>query len=165
MSPDIFMHLPALRGKLKPAEASELRGTPERVAAWDERARALGYPPSWRLSDQQLESTRRALLGEHLGAGQDLWIYGYGSLMWDPGFHFTELRLAHLPGYQRRFTYWTRIARGTRERPALMLTLEPADTECCCTGLAFRIAGDLVDAESAMLWRREMTIKGCIACR
>jgi cation transport protein ChaC len=154
---DAFMHLPALRGKLKPAEQSELRGTWERVATWDERARKLGHPPSWRLSDLQLEDTRRALLGESLAAKQDLWIYGYGSLMWDPGFHFTEVRLAELHGYQRRFTYWTRIARGTRERPALMLTLEhQRGADCRCTGLAFRITASLAEVESAMLWRREM---------
>ena len=76
--------------------------------------------------------------------------------MWDPGFHFSEVRLAHLGGYQRRFTYWTYIARGTRERPALMLTLEPAADAGDCTGLAFRIAAEEVELESAMLWRREM---------
>ena len=156
---DAYAHLPHLRGRLKPAEESELRGTWERVAAWDERARARGFPPSWRWSDQQLEDTRRALLGAPLSAGQDLWVYGYGSLMWDPGFHFDEVRLAHLTGYARRFTYWTRIARGTRERPALMLTLEKQEGEhaaCCCTGLAFRIAAGQAELESAMLWRREM---------
>ncbi len=157
---DAFTHLPTLRGKLKPAELSELRGTWARVAAWDERARKAGYGPGWRLSDQQLEDTRRALLGAQLAAGHDLWVYGYGSLMWDPGFHFVEVRLAHLPGYQRRFTYWTRIARGTRERPALMLTLEQQVRECCCTGLAFRVAGDAAEVESAMLWRREMLRNG-----
>ena len=157
---DAFAHLPALRGRLKPAELSELRGTWERVAAWDERARKAGYAADWRLSDQRLEDTRRALLGEHLAAGHDLWIYGYGSLMWDPGFHFAEVRLAHLTGYQRRFTYWTRLARGTPERPALMLTLEQQADACCCTGLAFRIAGAAAEVESAMLWRREMLRNG-----
>lgn len=156
MPADAFMHLPALRGKLKPAEASELRGTPERLAIWDERARSQGYPPGWRLSDQQLEDSRQALLGPALARGQDLWVYGYGSLMWDPGFHFTEVRLAHLGGYQRRFTYWTHIARGTRERPALMLTLEQTADAARCTGLAFRIDGEVAQHESAMLWRREM---------
>lgn len=157
-----FEHLPHLRGRVKPAEQSELRGTWERVAAWDERARVRGFPPSWRLSNEQLEATRRELLGGMLAAGQDLWIYGYGSLMWDPGFHFAEVRLAHLRGYQRRFTYWTRIARGTREQPALMLTLEqqPHDADCLCTGLAFRIRGELAEVESAMLWRREMLRNG-----
>jgi len=66
-----------------------------------------------------------------------------------------------LHGYQRRFTYWTRIARGTRERPALMLTLEKqADDACRSTGLAFRISAELAEVESAMLWRREMLRNG-----
>jgi cation transport protein ChaC len=158
---DAYLHLPALRGKLKPAEQSELRGTWERVATWDERARVRGFPPGWRLSNEQLEATRQALLGATIAARQDIWVYGYGSLMWDPGFHFSEVRLARLQGYQRRFTYWTRIARGTRERPALMLTLEKQpDDGCCCTGLAFRIRGEQAEIESAMLWRREMLRNG-----
>jgi cation transport protein ChaC len=156
---DAYVHLPHLRGRLTPAELSTLRGTWARIAEWDERARQRGFSPGWRWSDQQLEDTRRALLGPTLAAGQDLWVYGYGSLMWDPSFHFTEVRLAHLDGYARRFTYWTRIARGTRERPALMLTLEQqhgVHSACRCTGLAFRIAADAAEVESAMLWRREM---------
>jgi cation transport protein ChaC len=158
---DAYQHLPALRGKLKPAEQSEFRGTWERVALWDERARVRGFAPGWRLSDEQLEATRLALLGALIAARQDIWIYGYGSLMWDPGFHFSEVRLARLHGYQRRFTYWTRIARGTRERPALMLTLEQQpDAACCCTGLAFRIGAAQAEVESAMLWRREMLRNG-----
>ncbi len=162
MTPDsAYLHLPHLRGRLKPAQQSELRGTWERVAQWDERARQRGFAPDWRLSDEQLEVTRRALLGEMIAARHDIWIYGYGSLMWDPGFHFSEVRLARLHGYQRRFTYWTRISRGTRERPALMLTLEQqADAACCCTGLAFRISGEAAEVESAMLWRREMLRNG-----
>jgi cation transport protein ChaC len=158
---DAYLHLPALRGKLKPAGQSELRGTWERVATWDERARVRGFPPSWRLSNEQLEATRQALLGATIAAQQEIWVYGYGSLMWDPGFHFSEVRLARLQGYQRRFTYWTRIARGTRERPALMLTLEKQpDDGCRCTGLAFRIRGEQAEIESAMLWRREMLRNG-----
>jgi cation transport protein ChaC len=162
VTPDAaFVHLPALRGNIKPAEQSELRGTWARVAAWDERARMRGFAPGWRLSDEQLEATRRALLGAMIAAQQDIWVYGYGSLMWDPGFHFSEVRMAHLQGYQRRFTYWTRLARGTTERPALMLTLEPqADDRCLCTGLAFRISAALAEEESAMLWRREMLRNG-----
>ena len=154
--PDAFMHLPVLRGKLTPAEQSTLRATLEVVAAWDERARKLGIGAGWRLSDQELEGTRRALLGEWCAERRDLWIYGYGSLMWDPGFHFAEVRLADLHGYQRRFSYKTYVARGTREQPALMLTLERSAESCRCRGLAFRIAGEVAEVESGMLWRREM---------
>lgn len=153
LTPDAFMHLPALRGKLTPPEQSGLRTTPEWLALWDERARSRGLPANWRLSDDELEATRLALLGDHVNGG-DLWIYGYGSLMWDPGFHFAEVRLADLHGYRRRFCYKSTLGRGSRDQPALMLALERGGG--CCTGLAFRIAADMADAESAILWRREM---------
>jgi cation transport protein ChaC len=156
LTPDAFMHLPTLRGKLTPAEQSTLRATLDVVAAWDERARKAGMPEDWRLSDQELEDTRRALLGELCASQRDLWIYGYGSLMWDPGFHFAEVRLADLRGYQRRFSYKTYVARGTRQQPALMLALERGSDECSCRGLAFRVAGKLAEVESGVLWRREM---------
>jgi cation transport protein ChaC len=74
--------------------------------------------------------------------------------MWDPGFHFAEVRLADIEGFQRRFTYKITIGRGTPEHPALMVALEQRPGRC--RGLAFRIAADMVDAESEILWRREM---------
>lgn len=153
LTPDPFAHLPNLRGTLTPADKSEVRVTTEVLAFFDERARQLGRPENWRLSDHQREESRRALLGD-LTNTQDLWVYGYGSLMWDPGFHFAEVRLADIEGFQRRFTYKIAIGRGTPEHPALMVALEQRPGRC--RGLAFRIAADMVDAESEILWRREM---------
>ncbi len=154
MTTDAFAHLPGLRGRVTLPEQSELRVTPAVLALWDERARELGRPADWRLADQELEDTRRALLGDFSGA-KDLWIYSYGSLMWDPGFHFAEVRLADLTGFRRRFSYRTTLGRGTPERPALMLSLERGG-DACCKGLAFRIASGVADAETAVVWRREM---------
>jgi cation transport protein ChaC len=74
--------------------------------------------------------------------------------MWDPGFHFTEVRLADVEGYQRRFTLKINLGRGSREFPALMLSLEPQQGRC--HGLAFRIEASSVHTETAILWRREM---------
>ena len=142
-----------LRNRLTPAEESALRLTPEVMCLWDQRARDEGRPEDWRLPDEQREASRRAILGE-FNASQDLWVYAYGSLMWDPGIHFSEIRLAHLDGYQRRFTYRITGGRGTPECPALMLSLERQAG--CCKGLAFRIAAGSADMESAILWRREM---------
>ena len=136
MNPDAFRHLPALRERITPAQASELRVTPELLAAWDERARQLGRPADWRLSDQELDASHRAMLGG-LGDGMDLWIYSYGSLMWDPGFHFDEVRLADLQGHRRRFLFRTTLGRGSPEQPGLMLSLEPGPG--LCRGLVFRI--------------------------
>jgi cation transport protein ChaC len=150
---DAFVHLPGLRARVTHPAQSRLRLTPEMFAMWESRARAAGLPAGWRLPDEAIEASRLALLGDHKG-GEDLWIYCYGSLMWDPGFHFTEVRLADAHGYQRRFTLKIDLGRGSRDHPALMLSLE--QQEGCCRGLAFRIAADTVHAESAILWRREM---------
>ena len=149
---DPFRHLPELRGRVTPPTESTLRLTPQTLAAWDAQALARGLPADWRWSDQQIEASRCACLGPV--AGQELWVFGYGSLMWDPAMHFCELRRAELPGHQRRFSYRTLMGRGTPQHPALMLTLEPG--EGCCHGLAFRIAAPLAAQESALLWQREM---------
>jgi glutathione-specific gamma-glutamylcyclotransferase len=153
LTADAFIHLPNLRDRVTLPEQSLLRLTPEMFAMWEQRAQAAGWPASWRLPDELIEASRLALLGDHK-AGDDLWIYSYGSLMWDPGFHFAEVRLADLENYQRRFTLKIDLGRGSRQYPALMLSLEPQEGRC--RGLAFRIAADSVDTESALLWRREM---------
>lgn len=153
MPVDPFTHLPQLRGRLTPPQDSALRVTPDVLAVWDRHAREQGRPADWRLADAQREITRHTVLGKP-GQPQDLWVFGYGSLMWDPGFHFAEVRQADLPGFQRRFTYRITGGRGTPERPALMLALERQAG--CCTGLVFRIPAEAVDAESEILWRREM---------
>lgn len=156
---DAFTHVPQLRGRVTPAAESRLRVTPEVLAAWDERARKAGHPANWRLSDSELEASRRATLAR-LGKSDDLWIYAYGSLMWDPSFHFSEVRRATLEGHGRRFSYRSSLGRGTPERPGLMLTLEKAAGRC--HGLAFRIEAALADAESRILWRREMLRGGYV---
>lgn len=153
MTVDAFRHVPALRQRIKPAETSALRVTPEVMAAWDERARALGRDAGWRSSDAQIEASRQAFLRD-IDATQDLWIYAYGSLMWDPGFHFTEVRRADLHGHQRRFLFRTTLGRGSPQHPGLMLSLEPgADI---CRGLVFRIPPAWRELEFGCLWRREM---------
>ena len=157
LKPDPFVHLPRLRDRLTSPDKSEYRATPEVLACWDERARKLGLPANWRRSDERLEETRRAVLGER-DTGEDLWVYAFGSLMWDPGLYFAEVRLADAEGYQRRFTLKTTIGRGSPDRPALMLSLQPQPGSC--RGLAFRIAADLAEDESAILWRREMLLGG-----
>ena len=151
---DSYRHLPGLSGRLTPLEQSLVRMTPDVFALWDERARALGRPANWRLPDEERESNRRTILC-NLGQADDLWVFSYGSLMWDPALVFAEVRLAELPGYQRRFSFKTTLGRGCQDHPALMLSLDEQAGNCC-KGLVFRIAADKVQAESEMLWRREM---------
>jgi cation transport protein ChaC len=153
LTADAFVHLPGLRSRVMHPLKSQLRLTPELFAMWEQRARAAGWPAGWRLSDEVIEASRVAVLGDH-HAGNDLWIYCYGSLMWDPGFHFAEVRLADVEGFRRRFTLKINLGRGSQDFPALMLSLERGEGRC--HGLAFRIAADAVHSETAILWRREM---------
>lgn len=148
-----FLHLPHLRERLKPSDVSELRMTEQRLAIWDARASAAGLDAQWRLADCDREAGRHATLKSRSRPG-DLWVYAYGSLMWDPAIAFAEVRLAQIDSYQRRFNYRTTTGRGTPQCPALMLTLAPEPG--VCDGLVFRIAAERIDAETNFLWRREM---------
>src|SRR3954447_24714918 len=82
LTADAFVHLPGLRSRVTHPEKSLLRLTPQMFAMWEQRARAAGWPVGWRLPDEVIEASRLAVLGDHR-AGSDLWIYCYGSLMWD----------------------------------------------------------------------------------
>ena len=153
MTADAFIHLPDLRERVTHPAKSLLRLTPAMFSMWEQRARAAGWPASWRLSDEEIEASRLTVLGDYPD-GRDIWIFSYGSLMWDPGFYFAEVRLADVDSYQRRFTLKINLGRGSHDYPALMLSLEPQPGRC--HGLAFRIAAEAVHAETAILWRREM---------
>lgn len=150
--PSAFTHLPELEGRLTPVQDSGLRLTDEVLAAWDAQARQQGLTRDWRLPDEEVERSRKAVLAA--SGDEDLWVFAYGSLMWNPGIHFDEVRRARLEGHGRRFALATTIGRGTPDCPGLVLTLQPGPG--ACEGLVFRIPHALVEAESRMLWRREM---------
>jgi cation transport protein ChaC len=86
---------------------------------------------------------------------QDLWVFGYGSLMWRPGFAHAERRLARLAGWRRRFCLKSIHYRGTPEAPGLVLGLD-ADPAGWCDGVAFRVAAPEAAAVHAYLREREL---------
>lgn len=88
-----------------------------------------------------------------LSPGEDLWVFGYGSLMWNPGFAYAEARPALLRGFHRRFCIYSHHYRGTAERPGLVLGLDRGGS---CRGLAFRVQSDKIPEALAYLWGREM---------
>lgn len=83
----------------------------------------------------------------------ELWVFGYGSLIWNPGIEVAEMRRASLTGFRRRFCMWSIHHRGSEEDPGLVLALEPHE-DSLCHGLAIRAADP--DAALAELREREL---------
>ena len=104
------------------------------------------------LTEAEVEASRRATVARG-GEGQDVWVFGYGSLMWNPAFHHIERRVGTVHGFHRQFCLWTHLGRGSPERPGLTLGLERGGS---CHGIALRIAAEAVEEETTILWRREM---------
>jgi len=85
--------------------------------------------------------------------GKDLWVFGYGSLMWHPGFPHVETRVGTLFGFHRRFCVRSVRYRGTTECPGLVLGLDQGGS---CRGLVFRVPAGEVPAALDYLQDREM---------
>lgn len=96
---------------------------------------------------------RKQALIDSLAPGEDFRIFGYGSLMWEPGFDFLEARPARLHGWHRAFCMYSFRYRGTPERPGLVLGLDRGGS---CRGIAFRVAAARAEEVIDYLWGREM---------
>lgn len=83
----------------------------------------------------------------------DFWVFGYGSLIWQPGFAHAETRKARIYGYRRLLCIHSHVYRGTPERPGLVLGLDRGGS---CLGMAFRVPGDLRGEVLAYLREREL---------
>jgi len=145
---DPFFHHPELRDGIADPSASFFRTFT--TAHLAKKMQELGLPKWWH-SDEKREALRREALAGHWDS--DLWIFAYGSLMWDPGIRFVEVRRAYVADYARRFILKDVYgARGTAEVPGLMAALDKGSG---CDGLLFRIAREDIDEETEVLWRRE----------
>lgn len=84
-----------------------------------------------------------------------MWVFGYGSLLWNPGFEVAESIIATLPGYGRSFSMRSIHHRGTEDAPGLVLALD-RQHGVTCTGMALRVAPGKEDETLAYLRDREL---------
>lgn len=118
------------------------------------RAHPLPPPPeAFRLRDAAWHQASIDQALRHWDGRSDLWVFGYGSLIWRPEFDHLEARRARIHGYHRALCLWSRINRGTPEHPGLVFGLDLGGS---CAGTAYRIAGAQVPGILDALWQREM---------
>ena len=117
-------------------------------------ARSWPDSPYFQLNDEVRAGMLRDTLAEVTNP-DDIWIFGFGSLMWNPGFKPTERQPVTLRCYERKFHLWSTKGRGSQERPGLGLCLEPAKGSC--RGIAYRLSPETCDKDLQYLWDREMT--------
>jgi len=124
--------------------------TPERVRRIADAALARGAVPL--MSEEARRASLKAIR-DSVPAGTDAWVFGYGSLMWNPAINVVDSRKAHVRGYHRTFCLTLPIGRAVPEKPGLMLGIDRGGS---VTGVAHRIAAGEVESELTILWMREM---------
>lgn len=123
--------------------------TPQRIDALVAEARKHG--PYDALTHEEREISRSQFLSSNREPG--LWVFGYGSLLWNPAFHFEKSEPTKLYGYHRKFCLSLSLGRGSPQNPGLMLALDRGGS---CNGRAFFIPEHDVTSETKILWMREM---------
>ena len=89
------------------------------------------------------------------GGRDDLWIFGYGSLIWRPDFAYAERRTATVHGWHRALKMWSRVNRGTPECPGLVFGMLSGGS---CRGMVFRVDHSHARQVMVNLWQREMVL-------
>ncbi len=105
------------------------------------------------LTDAERAASLAATLARRPPGLDGVWLFAYGSLIWNPALTFQERRIGRIHGWHRAFCLSTIAGRGTPEQPGLVLGL---DRGGACTGAAFRVAEADVATELPLLWQREM---------
>lgn len=86
---------------------------------------------------------------------EDIWVFAYGSLMWNPEFEYETVKPAHVCGYHRRFCLKCDHHRGKPEKHGLVLGLDRGGS---CRGLAYKISANNLSIALENLWKREMWV-------
>jgi cation transport protein ChaC len=102
-------------------------------------------------AEQQAASLDKALSG--WDRASPMWLFGYGSLIWNPEVTYDRRITARVHGYHRRLCLWSRVNRGTVDCPGLVAGLDRGGS---CAGIAYRLPPESAGDELERLWDREM---------
>ena len=105
-----------------------------------------------RLSEEARKQSRADIMAR-FAPDEDIWVFGYGSLMWNPAFEFDEQRTGTIYGRHRRFCLRTMMGRGDEHFPGLTLGLDRGGS---CSGILFRVDRSHAAHELDLIWQREM---------
>ena len=109
------------------------------------------------LNDEILKKSLKDFIDEHHFGNEEVWVFGYGSLIWNPQLNYIDKKVISLQGLQRSFCLQSSIGYGTRETPGLMLIVEENEN-AVCSGVAFKIAKENLWQELYHYWQREIRI-------
>jgi glutathione-specific gamma-glutamylcyclotransferase len=118
----------------------------------ESRAPAKRKPAKRQAAKRKTAKRKKKFCGPGRKA-RDIWVFGYGSLMWDPKFPYLEVQPARLRGYHRSLCIYSRVHRGTLERPGVVVGLDRGGS---CQGYAFRVEGIAAPAILGYLDEREL---------
>jgi cation transport protein ChaC len=130
----------------KLSRAMLLRGDLAEIAA-----RAAPGMRLWSAAER--EASWRATLAANPDPQAGVWLFAYGSLLWNPTVHVAARRRATAEGWHRAFCLLARAGRGSAANPGLLLGLLPGRR---CEGVALQVQPEGLEAEIDLLWRREM---------
>jgi cation transport protein ChaC len=103
-------------------------------------------------TDLEIEAALQTILKNHPDQ-EDVWLFGYGSLMWNPAMHYAEQRGGRVHGWHRKYCLWLEAGRGTPDMPGLMLGLDRGGS---AAGALFRVPADEARTELLLPFRREL---------
>ena len=86
--------------------------------------------------------------------GDMVWVFGYGSLIWNPAFDYDEKRVGTLHGFHRQFCFRSTVGRGTPDTPGMMLALDRGGS---CRGIVLGVRRERAETELTSVFMREMT--------
>ena len=141
----------------RPHAASQMRLTEQHVALLEPGEAIAGTPvpppDTAAATTADHHATIERLFAGH-EAGEEVWFFAYGSLIWKPACEFVELRTGLLHGWRRSFCLgWNETFRGNPAHPGLMLALDRGGS---CHGALYRLPPDAVESNLIRLFEREM---------